>query len=272
MVRRGEWQRVARGVYDTRAVILGSDDHGQRRLRAITLAQLAGGPESVCVGLTALAVHEIWGVPSDLRPEVAFPHARSVRGRGGCAVRRFDPGQIEVIDGRRTVDVRTALVQTLPEVSRWTGVALLDNALNKERITMDDLPDITRQVAGRRGSARWKDWWNLVDGRAESPPETWARLDCLDHGLPPDELQVEVDDRFGRFVGRGDLGWRTRRGWIIAEIDGTEVHSELAALFTDRSRQNALVKIPGVTVLRYTSKDRGGIIARDVRELLSQAA
>ena len=271
-VRQGRWTRAARGVYDTGAVTLGPKDHDKRRLRAITLAQLAGGPDSIAIGLTALAIHGVWGVPSDLRPQVTLPHARSVRGPGGCVVRRFKPGQVVVVDGRRAVDVPTALVQALPEVSRSTGVALLDSAINKQRITHDDLPDLARRVAGRRGSVRWKDRWSLVDGRAESPPETWARLDCVDHGLPPDDLQVKVFRRDGRFVGRGDLGWRCGDGWVIAEIDGEEVHSELAALFTDRRRQNSLVKIPGVTVLRYTSVDRGGVIAADVREVLSESA
>lgn len=270
-VRHGRWVRVARGVYDTGAVTFGPQDHDARRRRAIVLAQLAGGPDAVATGLTALAIHDVWGVPSDLRPEVTLPGARSVRGAGGCVIRRFDPGEIGTVDGMRTVDVPTALVQALPEVTRSTGIALLDSAINRGKIGEDDVPDIARRVAGRRGSAPWKDWWCLVDGRAESPAETWARLDCLDHGLPPDDLQVEVYRTDGTFVGRGDLGWRCGDGWIIAEIDGGDVHSELAALFRDRSRQNGLVKVRGVDVLRYTSTDRGGVIVADVLELLGQA-
>ena len=37
-------------------------------------------------------------------------------------------------------------------------------------------------------------------------------------GLPTPELQVEVLDQHGRFVARGDFGYRRQR--VIGEFDG----------------------------------------------------
>src|SRR5690606_37367270 len=90
---------------------------------------------------------------------------------------------------------------------------------------------------GRRGVERTHPWWALSDARAESPNETRVRLDCVDCGVPPDDLQVWIYDAHGRQLGRGDLGWKKRNGrWLIAEVDGAEVHSLVPALYQDRQR------------------------------------
>src|SRR5699024_8275847 len=112
------------------------------------------------------------------------------------------------------------------------------------------------RLRGRRGVSRVARWWPLVDGRAESPLETWARLDCYDHGLPPHDLQVVLRDRRGAIIGRGDMGWRRCDGtWVIAELDGIQVHGAPDPLYADRHRQNRLLTETGAIVLRFTSAD-----------------
>lgn len=270
-VRHGAWRRLARGVYDTQQLRPTSPTYEWWRRRAIMMAQLAGGPDAIAVGMSALAVWGVWGVPKDLKPQIAYPGARGVKGARSGIVRRFDiAAEVDVVGGVPCVDIQTALVQAIPETSRYVGLGLIDSALNKKLLDEDGLLAVRERSRRRRGVARWHDWWNEVDGRAESPAETWARLDCVDHHLPPDELQVVLVDGEDEFVARGDLGWRRRGGgWVIAEIDGLEEHAAPSALYRDRTRQNAVVHLPGVDMLRYTSADRGGVIARDVRSLLA---
>ena len=111
-----------------------------------------------------------------------------------------------------------------------------------------------------------------MDRRAESPLETFARLECVDAGVPPDDL-VEIRSSRGHLLGRGDLGWRLPHGrWLIAEIDGREFHERPDALLRDRSRQNALVSSGRVDILRFTATDLStrAIVPSTVRTALNR--
>ena len=61
----------------------------------------------------------------------------------------------------------------------------------------------------RRGWPPRGIWWI---GEPSPPLETFARLECVDAGVPPDDLQVEIRSSRGHLLGRGDLGWRLPRG------------------------------------------------------------
>ncbi|WP_235939961.1 hypothetical protein [Occultella kanbiaonis] len=166
----------------------------------------------------------------------------------------------------------TALVQALPELDRDTAVAVIDSALFRGLLTDQSLAVVRERVRGRRGAARLHEWWPLVDGRAESPVETHARLDCVDAGRPPDDLQVVLHNRRGVFLARGDLGWMRDDGsWVLVEIDGKSVHAQPGPLYRDRTRQNRIaIGSKSTTLLRYTAVDvyRKGHIPGEVRMAL----
>src|SRR5699024_10143267 len=152
------------------------------------------------------------------------------------------------------------------------AVAVLDSVLNSGELTEQGVAEVRSRLRGRRGSRRLLDVWPLVNGLAESPLETWARLDCDDAGLAPDRLQVNISDPAGAFVARGDMVWfRADGSMVVAEIDGRSVHGAPQALFADRVRQNRLLSIPGIAVPRLTFQDlpARGAIARAVREALA---
>ncbi|MFV0252277.1 MAG: hypothetical protein ACK5H2_02965 [Beutenbergiaceae bacterium] len=270
LLRAGRWSRPLRGVYDVG--LPQADSWQARQLRTLWLGLLAGGPDAVAVGLGALLLHGCWGLPAQPEPEVGLPHGRGNTGPAGVRIRRFrKPMDLIPVGTRGMVTVRTALIQALPEVGRKTGVAILDSALNRGLLATGQVEAVHDGIRGRRGAALVHQWWPLHDSRAESPLETHARLDCIDHGLAPDELQLTIHDEQGAVLGRGDLAWRLRggRGWVLVELDGIDVHSTPTAVFADRARQNALTT-HGVTVLRFTGADvrRPGTIARAVRQLL----
>jgi hypothetical protein len=91
-----------------------------------------------------------------------------------------------------------ALIQALPDLPRRHGVAVLDDVLHRGLLTPLGLERVRRGLAGRRGAEEVRGWLDLADARAESPLETFARLECVDAGLPPDELQVEIRSPGGR--------------------------------------------------------------------------
>lgn len=230
-------------------------DH--RRRRAALVALLAYGPTAVAVGQCALALLGVQGLPTTIRPEVALPDGSARRTRDGVVVRRYRPPAPTVrVDGFEVEAPVAALAHAVRELGRDRGVAVLDSALALRLIGADALGDVSLAARGRRGAGRVAAALGLVDGRAQSPLETFARIQCVDAGIPPDGLQVPVRDASGRIVARGDLGWRLRRGrWLLVEIDGAGPHGSPDALFADRARQNAVLASGRAVMLRYTAGD-----------------
>jgi hypothetical protein len=187
-------------------------------------------------------------------------------------VRCVDEERVHRLGTGRVASLSSALVHAVPGLPRDNAVAVLDDVSRRGRLPPGGLDELRRAVDGRRGAARVRPWWDLVDGRAESPLETFARLQCVDAGIAPDDLQVEVRSADGALVGRGDLCWRLSGGrWLFAEIDGREVHEAPAALLHDRRRQNALLATGRVDVLRFTSSDiTAGTVAPTVRSFLER--
>ncbi|MFC8192796.1 hypothetical protein ACFUMH_14155 [Cellulomonas sp. NPDC057328] len=278
LVRSGRLVRVQRAVYDVTPGLgaltggpLGAGPDGARR-RAAWTGLLAAGPTAIAVGASALALLGVEGLPPVVRPEVAMPGGSRRRPRGSVVVRCFDAGMpVERVGSARVAAPAWAVAQAVCELDRRHAVAVLDSALLRGLVS-GGLDDVDALVRGRRGAARARPWLTLADGRAQSPLETWARLECVDDGVPPDELQVPVRDGRGRVVARGDLGWWLRDGrLLVAEIDGAGVHGAPDALFADRTRQNALVAA-GVDVLRFTARDLAttGVVSSAVRTHLAR--
>lgn len=278
--RAGLLVPVARGVHDAapaldvaaggRAGWAGDDLDEVRRRRAAWTALLALGREhAVATGACALALLGVQGLPRVLRPEAALLDGSHRAPGGGVRVRCVVPDRVERVGRARVVHPVTALAQAVVELTRDHAVAVLDSAVQRHLIQPGELDDVRRLVQGRRGSRRVAPWWDLVDGRAQSPLETRARLQCRDAGLAPHDLQVPVTGADGRVVARGDLGWWLASGrLLVAEIDGAGPHGTPDALYLDRARQNAVVAT-GAILLRFTAADlRAGrlppVIARHV--------
>jgi len=268
LVGRRAWRRLTRGVLDTRPGPLSAVRWDVRRRRAAWAALLAFGPDAVAVGACALALHRVVGLTTVITPQAALPKASNRLTRDGLHARQFDAGlETVVVDGRRVASVDWAIAQAVPELPRRNGLAVLDSVLQLELLTPLGLERAHDLARGRRGIAVSHHLWELADGRAESAPESFGRLDCIDGGVPPDVLQLPLDD--SPYPERGDLGWHLGRDrWLVAEIDGKEVHDVPAAAYADRSRQNGLVSTGRFSVLRFTGRDLEGVMSRTVRRAL----
>ena len=100
---------------------------------------------------------------------------------------------------------------------------------------------------------------------AESPMETRLRWLLIDPGLSRPEVQKDLRDGDGRFVGRADLYYPAAR--LVIEYDGGNHRDRLV---DDDRRQNALVEA-GYRLLRYTAPDlyqRPELIVTQVRKAL----
>ena len=160
----------------------------------------------------------------------------------------------------RVATVDWALAQAVPELPRPHALAVLDSALHRGAISVRGLEVAHDMARGRRGVAGTHDLWELADGRAESALESFGRLDCQEAGVPPTTLQLPVVPSGGGPTYRADLAWRRRDGrWLVAEMDGQDVHAEPRAVYADRERQNRIVGTGQVDVLRFTIRDLPGM-------------
>lgn len=139
-----------------------------------------------------------------------------------------------------TVSVIDALAQATACQAPRAAIATLDSALNQGLITVDDLDEIFSRVPPRRRVLR-----RLVDGRAESGPETLLRLIALSLGFTV-EVQVVYPG-----VGRVDL---VLDGWLVVECDSAEYHSDWAAQKRDLRRDLAVAAL-GKARLRPIAED-----------------
>jgi very-short-patch-repair endonuclease len=147
-------------------------------------------------------------------------------------------------DGRRT-DVLTTVVDSLRCAPAHEGVGIADFAVRHDLVTMADLSRAGAAL-GANDLARRR--LGLVDPRAGSPPELWARvfLELAGYSV---EIQVFVDE-----VGWVDI---VIDGWLVVEIDGGEYHRFAPAFANDRRRDRAaypqgrvVIRFPAMEVLR----------------------
>ena len=205
--------------------------------------------EAVFAGVTAA-----WMLGLDFEPavpvEVVVPIGCGVRSRPGLSVRRCElsPDEVTVIRGRRA----TAPHRTLTDLcARWQEVDALVAIDMAVRAGLSDVAGLCRhaaQAGGRPGVRRLRRLAELA-APAESPMETRLRWLFIQSGLPVPEVQTNLQDRDGRFVGRADLYFPAAR--LVVEYDGGNHRERLVA---DDRRQNLLVNA-GFKVLRFTATD-----------------
>jgi hypothetical protein len=197
---------------------------------------------------------------------VVVPAQSSWRGPRGVRVHRRNlrPHEVVRIENaheavRLTTPLRTAweiaALETVPN-----AVALLDGMVRAGHLDEQTLLDLVETVRGQWGSRRVAAVMPLVDGRSESPAESWVRVACARAGLPapvPQYVVVEAKD----FLGKVDLAWPEHR--LIVEYEGPHHFDE------DKQREDDLryraLAAAGWRVIRLAAadlRDMAGIVAR----------
>lgn len=254
LVTTGRWRRPTRGVFDTGKPDADLHPNDLSRLRSAWLALLAY-PGSASVGACALALLGVAGLPKNLTPEAAFPDGSGREPRDGIVLRQYRRFPLVAVGGRYAADAPHALAQALPMLDRAHAVAVMDSLLNKRILTPSGLRKAERLTRNRRDCTRTHGWWGDTDGRSQSPVESSARLRCVEAGIGPDDLQRDVLDATGTFLGRADLAWYLGDGrWLLVELDSDEFHTSAEQVRQDAVRQNRLLREGKHVLLRFFTR------------------
>ena len=235
-VRAGELIRVRRNHYvaqsspDTeRAVRVGG------RLACISLLAAFG---VFVLDADALHVH-LLRTMSRLRSPDDARRTLDARTRRGLVLHWWPLSRPrEVLVGQ--VGLFDAVVQAVRCQTPRAAVATLDSVLHLGILTWDEVRDVFTHLP-----ARYRPLLRLVDGIAESGPETLVRLMLRQMGLRY-EAQVEIAG-----VGRVDF---VVEGWLIIECDSKEFHEGWAKQRRDRKRDLAAARL-GFVTLRPLAED-----------------
>ncbi len=229
---------------------------------------------------TAAVLH---GYPLRLEPNprihAAVHHpGRAPRGRGvsGHAVR---PTLVEVtvVDGIRVTSPATTWAMLGAHMSVRELVAFGDAMIRVPRhpggfrppsgaplASLEQLADALE--AGRRvGAGRLREALPLVRTGSSSPAETAARILLVSAGLPEPELDVDVFDADGRWIGCSELAYPAYR--VAAEYEGDHHRTSRAQWNRDIAKYQAYAEA-GWRVVRLTHE----LVDRRPQEAIRQVA
>lgn len=104
--------------------------------------------------------------------------------------------------------------------------------------------------AGQRGIVNARDCLSLLDGRAQSRPESLLRTWIIDAGLPAPTPQAPVRNRQGLVVAHADLGYEELK--IAIEYEGRQ-HADSEQFGRDIERYSRMAA-NGWLVLRFSKE------------------
>jgi hypothetical protein len=255
-LQSGLYRRVLRNVYADPAM-----PNGHALVaRAATLLM----PADAALGGRSAATW--WGAPLAGPADpvlVVVPSTSSWRGPRGVRAHRSDlpPGDVVVLeDGLRiTTAERTAWDVAALEPT-YDAVACLDAMVASGALTARTVDAMARGAGGRWGCRRVQKVLPLVDGRAQSPPESWVRVACHLAGLPHPTPQFVVVEG-GEFLGQVDLAWPEAQ--LVVEYEGA-YHFDGVQIVKDDARYDRLLAA-GWRVIRLSSadlRDLGAVVTR----------
>ncbi len=205
--------------------------------------------EAVFAGGTAA-----WLFGLDVEPidpvEIVVPPESGIRPRVGLTVRRCEllPAEIVSIRGLRATALPFTLAGLCLRRPAVEALVAIDMAVRAGLTDGAALGRYAEAAMGRHGAGRLRALAAFA-APAESPMETRLRWLLIQAGLPPPEIQTNLHDSRGRFIGRADLYYPAAK--LILEYDGGN-HRE--RLVEDDRRQNLLINA-GFRLLRFTATD-----------------
>ena len=159
-----------------------------------------------------------------------------------------------IVGVRVTTPLRTALDLGC-HLRRREALAALDQFMRHHDLDSEQLRRESVRFFRRRGVVQLRRLIPLADPRAESPRESWTRLEIIDAGLPCPEPQywIEID---GVPTYRLDLAYPRLR--VAVEYDGDEFHQRTEDQMRHDAERREWLERHGWTVIVVRNGDFSG--------------
>ncbi len=225
---------------------------------AVLLAAAIAGCRQDVV-LTDTSAARVWNLPlpwwrgSDEGPVSLSVPAGSARPRRADARGRrllLPTEHLTTVDGQRITTPARTWLDCAALIRLGDVVAMGDYVVRRGLASREELEGMCHWGFRRRGVGVARRALPLLDGRAESPGESLARVVLVSGGVPPPECNADVIAH-GEWLARADMLWRRQR--VIVEYDGA-VHLSEAQRRHDAVRRN-LLQAAGWFVIVFTARD-----------------
>jgi hypothetical protein len=240
--RTGVWQQILGPVLAPAGLVVNP--------RVRDAAALLAIPDTVLAGPSAARWHNL---PVTDERTYVLTGGRCKTSLGGVITLpdSVPDHDLLLIDGVLVTTRQRAIFDCLRILPEPQGLALLERALQKRWITMDELLHRTQARLGRRGTPALLRLIRQVNSGARSAAERLAVRLLQRAGVTGWRANVPIADDTGQ-IGDGDLVFEEEK--LVVELDGWAYHSSPERFQRDRTRQNRLVAA-GWTVLRFTWRD-----------------
>jgi hypothetical protein len=147
------------------------------------------------------------------------------------------------------------------------AVARLDALARATGIAPRNVEPLIDRYGGARGVRQLRTALKLMDAGAQSPKETWLRLQLIDAGLPKPTTQLMVHNGDYYPLAYLDMGWD--EPMVAVEYDGDQHRTDRRQYVKDMSRLKML-EGRGWIVIRVIAEDRPEDIIDRVRKALNR--
>ncbi len=243
-----------------RDVYLRADIHDTPIVRAKAAALVVSENAVICDRTAGW----LWDVDTFEYRELEVPapvETYLLRGKGRVKRRECRGGERDLaphdICVRHGLRVTTPLRTTLDlgcKLGKRDALAALDGFMRKHGITRAEMTRALPRYFRRRGVVQLRRLVPLADPRAESPGESWTRLEIIEAGLPWPQLQYWVCEH-GRPVFRLDLAYPKSK--VAVEYDGREFHDMDDEQREHDEARREWLRQRGWTVIVVTKDDFG---------------
>ncbi|MGP6175118.1 hypothetical protein [Corynebacterium sp. A21] len=230
------------------------------RYRLRCMAAAITRPSYTLVGKSAAAM---WRVPYGEVPK--YVEQARVGGSGGARSKYVRLRTLVVLERQPILNFSephdkgkvTSLAQTLVDIARWHGipdaVCGMDHAMREAMVSRAGLESVLEEVRDHHGAKFAEQAVALAHPAGESPRESLIRMRIWRAKLPAPQMQANIWDHRGDFLGRVDLFFPEYS--IAVEYDGRGKYngefgqSVIGAMQDERWRERGLLNA-GIRVIR----------------------
>lgn len=238
-------------------------DRTHRHLLLTWAAVLAAGPDHWASHASAAVAHDLPMPFADVPVMLTHPPGTATRYRRELEV-MVASLRSQDRTHRRGLPVTTearCVADCLRHLGTVDGVAVADAALRRTPQLRAAVAAVLDSMSGWPYVEHARDAWPLVDGRRESPAESWSYVAMDRQGLPPAEPQARIYDERGVLVARVDAWWDDVA--VVGEVDGLvkyqvapgeDREAARRRLVSEKQREDALRRLDA-RVVRWGTRD-----------------